>query len=150
MHYELHTEIDIDAPAEIVWDILSDLGQYSDWNPFIVSAAGKVEVGERLVNRMQNPGGKAMTLKPTVTEVDASQTFEWLGRLGLPGVFDGRHRFDLSTTPQGGTRLVHSEQFDGVLVRVMRKSIDTKTVKGFEDMNTALKTRAEAFVQSAS
>ncbi len=143
MRHELRTEITIDAPPETVWEMVTDLDQYAEWNPFIVSAAGEVAVGERLTNRMAPPEGKAMTFKPTVTEVDTGQTFEWLGRLGMPGVFDGRHRFDLSPTPDGGTRLVHSEKFSGVLVRFMRKSLDTQTRQGFEVMNTALKTRAE-------
>ena len=34
------------------------------------SAEGSVTAGERLVNRLEPPGGKAMTFKPTVTEVD--------------------------------------------------------------------------------
>jgi hypothetical protein len=143
MRHELHTEVTIDAPPETVWDMVTDLDQYSEWNPFIVSVAGEAKVGERLTNRMAPPEGKEMTFKPRVTEVDTAQTFEWLGRFGLPGVFDGRHRFDLSPTPEGGTRVVHSEQFSGILVRFMRKSLDTQTKQGFEAMNAALKTRAE-------
>jgi hypothetical protein len=143
MRHELHTEVTIDAPPETVWAVVTDVNQYSEWNPFIVTATGEAAVGERLINRMQPPGGKAMTFKPTVTEVDVDQTFEWLGRFGLPGVFDGRHRFELSPTPEGGTRVVHREEFSGVLVRFMRKSLDTQTKRGFEEMNTALKIRAE-------
>ncbi len=146
MKHELHTTVDIDAPIEVVWDILTDLEQYPDWNPFVVSAEGEVAVGARLRNRLQPPGGKAMTFKPTVTEVEMSRTFEWLGRLGLPGIFDGRHRFELEATPTGGTRLTHSEFFSGVLVRLMRKSLDNQTLAGFEAMNAALKARAEARV----
>ena len=40
MRHQLHTEIEIEAPADIVWDILTDLDHYEDWNPFIVSSAG--------------------------------------------------------------------------------------------------------------
>ena len=144
MQHQLHTEIDIDATPDTVWGILSDLGRYEDWNPFIVSAAGHVVVGEKLTNRLQPPGGKAMTFKPTVTAVEAGTTFEWLGRLGLPGVFDGRHRFELEAGPHGGTHLVHTEDFSGALVRFMRKSLDSRTLRGFEDMNVAVKARAEA------
>jgi len=69
--------------------------------------------------------------------------FEWLGRLVLPGLFDGRHRFEL--VPDGdGTRLVHTERFTGLLVPLLKKSLDTKTIAGFRAMNTALKARAEA------
>ena len=143
MHHELHSEIEIDAPPESVWQVLVDLDRYGEWNPFIVSAAGRVEVGERLTNRMQPPGGKALTFKPIVTVVEPTTTLEWLGRLGLPGIFDGRHRFDLAPNGRGGTRLTQSEQFDGILVRVMRRSLDTTTLAGFEAMNDALKRRAE-------
>jgi hypothetical protein len=150
MHHELHTEIDIGAPPEAVWEVLVDLDRYSDWNPFIVSAEGRPEVGERLTNRMQPPGGKGVTFKPTVTVVAPAVTFEWLGRLGLPGIFDGRHRFDLAPSETGGTLVTHSEQLDGILVRFLRKSLDTETLAGFEAMNAALKARVEATVGGAS
>ncbi|MFW2383151.1 MAG: SRPBCC family protein [Acidimicrobiales bacterium] len=144
MGHQLHTEIEIDATPETVWKILTDLDRYSEWNPFIIEAGGEVEVGARLINRLQPPGGRAMTIKPTVSAVESAKTFEWLGHLLVSGVFDGRHRFDLEATPAGGTRLVHSEQFNGILVRFLRKSLDTQTRDGFVAMNTALKTRAEA------
>jgi len=150
MHHELNTEINIDATPEHVWAVLTDLDAYADWNPFIVSAEGQAAVGERLTNRMQPPGGKGITFKPTVTAVEPGVSFEWLGRLGLPGIFDGRHRFDLAPNGNGGTRLIHSEELDGVLVRFMRTRLATETLAGFEAMNTALKARAEAAVGSAS
>lgn len=149
MKHQLETEIDISASPEAVWDVLTDLDRYSDWNPFVVSSQGTVAVGKRLTNRMQNPGGRAMTIKPTVTAADPGETFEWLGHLGLPGLFDARHRFELETTTNG-TRLVHSEHFKGLLVRFMRKMVDTDTRDGFHAMNAALKTRAEAAVGEAS
>ena len=91
---------------------------------------------------MQPPGGSAMTFKPTVTEVDPGVRFEWLGSLGIRGIFDGRHRFELSPT-QEGTRLIHSEEFTGVLVPFLKRFLDTKTRSGFVAMNESLKTRVE-------
>ena len=143
MQHVLRTTIDIDTPASVVWDVLTDLDAYPDWNPFIVSASGTVATGERLVNRVEPPGGRGMTFKPTVTEVEDGRTFEWLGRLGMPGIFDGRHRFELSER-DGRTTLEHSEEFSGILVRFMRKSLDRHSLDGFEAMNAALKERAEA------
>jgi hypothetical protein len=150
VHHELHTEIEIDAPIDAVWEVLTDLAAYPDWNPFIVSSEGRADVGERLTNRMHPPGGRAITFKPTVTVVEPGVTFEWLGRMGLPGIFDGRHRFALAASTRGGTRVTQSEQFDGVLVRFMRTSLDTKTVAGFDAMNAALKAHVEATVASPS
>jgi len=143
MTHELHTEIDIHAEPETVWAVLTDLAAYPDWNPFITSSDGDVVEGGRLVNRLEPPGGRPMTFKPTVTEVDDHHAFEWLGRLGVPGLFDGRHRFELVPTGDG-TRVIHTEHFRGVLVPMLKKGLDTHTVAGFEAMNRALKSRAEA------
>lgn len=150
MHHELHTEVEIAAPVEVVWEALTDLGAYQDWNPFIVSSQGRADVGERLTNRMQPAGGRGITFKPTVTVAEPPVTLEWLGRLGLPGIFDGRHRFDLAPSQNGGTLVTQSEQFDGILVRFMRTSLDTQTLAGFEAMNAALKARVETAAGSQS
>ena len=144
MHHELRTEVQIAAPIDAVWETLTDLTAYQDWNPFVVSAAGRAEAGQRLTVRMQPPSGRGVTLKPTVTVVEPVTAFEWLGHWGLPGVFDGRHRFDLAPSGDGGTLMSHREQFDGVLVRFMRSSLDVGTMAGLVAMNDALKARVEA------
>ena len=150
MIHHLHTEIEIDAPADVVWDVLTDLDGYSSWNPFVIEAGGSVAVGERLRNRLQPPGGRAMTFRPRVTEVEPARVFEWLGRLGSPRLFDGRHRFELVALDDHRTRLVQSEHFQGLFVRPMKRSLDTATLAGFDAMNEALKARAEARVGAAS
>ena len=143
MRHELNSEIEIDAPPNKVWEVLTDLDAYGHWNPFVTSATGTVAAGERLLNRMEPPGGRAMTFKPVVTEVTEGEVFEWTGRLGVPGLFDGRHRFELHETGSG-TRLVQDEYFTGILVRLLRKDLDDKTIRGFRAMNEALKQRCEA------
>lgn len=142
MRHRLETSIDIDATPAEVWHVLTDLHAYGEWNPFIVSAQGTVAVGEKLENRLQPLGGRPMTFRPKVTAVEPNRTFEWLGRLGVPRLFDGRHRFDLEPTPSG-TLLRHTEHFNGVLVRLMKKSLDGSTLTGFNAMNRALKNRVE-------
>ncbi len=39
-----HQEI-IDAPVEVVFRLISDLPNYPNWNPFLIIARGKVEMG---------------------------------------------------------------------------------------------------------
>lgn len=143
MKYELQTEITIDATPQTVWGVLTNLDQYPDWNPFVVSSEGAVEVGAKLVNRMVAPGGRAMTIKPTVTAVEEGRVYEWLGHLLVPGIFDGRHRFEIETTATA-TRFKQMEFFTGALVRPLRKMIDGSTHDGFIAFNDAIKARAES------
>lgn len=141
MRHRISAEVDIEAPPDAVWAQLTDLAGHADWNPFITSASGTPVVGQRLALRLQPPGGRALTIKPTVTEAVEGSVFEWLGHLGVPGLFDGRHRFELTPTPTG-THLVQSEAFSGVLVRPLRGFLDGGTLAGFRAMNDALRERA--------
>lgn len=138
----LHTEIHIDAPPEQVWAVLAGLTRYADWNPFIVEADGCVEAGARLRLRMSPPGGRAVTLKPRVTVVVDGQLFEWFGHVVVPGLFSGRHRFELHRTDTG-TRVVQGETFTGLLVPFLARSLDAHTLPGLVAMNDGLKARAE-------
>jgi hypothetical protein len=138
----LLTEIDIDATPAHVWAILVDLRRYSEWNPFIPEARGVVEVGGTLRLRMTPPGGRPATLKPRLTIVAPEETLEWVGSVGFPVLFAGRHRFELHGT-ETGTRLVQRETFTGVLVPFVAGSLDEHTLPGLVAMNDALKQRSE-------
>jgi hypothetical protein len=140
---ELRREVEIAATAERVWSVLVDFDAYPDWNPFIRSIHGICEPGDRLTVRIEPPGARAMTFKPTVLRVEPARELAWLGRVLLPGVFDGEHKFTIEQLDGGRSRLVQCERFSGVLVPVLGKAI-TATEHGFEAMNAALKKRSEA------
>ena len=76
-----------------------------------------LEVGERLDLTIHPPGGRAdMKFKPWVTAVEPHRYLEWLGHLGMPGIFDGRHSFTLTPMCGGRTLIQQSETFTGVLI----------------------------------
>jgi hypothetical protein len=142
MSKRLSTQVDIEATPERVWEVLTDLAAYPEWNPFIVRAAGDVAPGRRLTLRMQPVGGRAMTLRPRLVEVAVHRELRWRGKLVVPGLMDAEHAFVLQ--PQaGGTRLIHRETFRGVLVPFAAASLDRNTLPAFVAMNEALRRRAE-------
>src|SRR3546814_12277696 len=125
MAHELHTEIEIGAPPAVVWVVLTDLPAYPDWNPFITSSQGALAVGERLVHRLEPPGGRPITFKPTTTQIEDRRALSWLRRPLLPRLFDGRHRFEL--VPRGQVpRLLHLERLDSPHVRFTGHSLHTR------------------------
>jgi hypothetical protein len=141
---ELRTEIEIDAAPERVWTVLVDFSRHAEWNPFIRDIEGEPLEGERLSIRIEPPGGKAMRFRPTVLTAVPSQELRWLGRLGFPGIFDGEHIYTLGSLDSGErTRLIHREEFRGLLVPLFWKNLDAGTRRGFEEMNVALKKRVE-------
>lgn len=140
---EVRVEIEILAPASRVWDVLMDFDSFPDWNPFIQRASGKAEEGARLEVFLQPPKGIGITVKPTVVRVQQHREFRWLGHLLVSGIFDGEHYFLIEPIDDEKVRFVQGERFTGLLVPFFGKPI-SNAVKGFEEMNQALKERSEA------
>ena len=141
---EIHTEIEIHAHTERVWRVLIDFSSYPEWNPFVRRASGEVQVGARLHVFIQPSGGKAMSFQPTVLVAEPNRELRWLGHLWVPGLFDGEHSFRIEPLSDGRVRFVQKEQFRGLLVPLLTRMLDGDTRRGFEEMNRALKLRAES------
>ena len=140
---ELHRDIEIDAPPEAVWSVLTDTQRYGEWNPFVRSLSGHLTEGSTIEAQIAPPDGRTMTFKPTVLRATAARELRWLGRLFVPGIFDGEHRFLIEPLDGGRSRFIQSERFSGVLVRLLAGTL-RKTAAGFEQMNVALKREVEA------
>lgn len=136
------TAIDIDASADAIWRVLVDFNAYPEWNPFIRRIVGEAKVGARLEVTAQPEGRKAMTFKPTVRVAEPGRELRWLGRVLIPGIFDGEHAFIIEPRT-GGCRLRHEETFAGLLVPMFGAMLDD-TARSFAHLNEALKRRAEA------
>lgn len=129
---EIATEVEIAASATKVWEILIDLDRFSEWNPFISDAEGVVKESAYLKVHISPPGGKPMTFK-----------FRWLGRFLIPGLFDGEHIFEVKPLSENRSSLMQREEFRGLLVPLLWGRLDTRTRHGFNEMNAALKMKAE-------
>jgi hypothetical protein len=77
-----------------------------------------------------------------VVMAEPNKELRWLGRLGMPRLFDGQHIFELQ--PLGtSTRFVQREQFSGILLPFVVGMLRKETARGFNEMNGALRKRAE-------
>jgi len=140
---ELRSQIEIEAPAARVWQVLTDFAAYPEWNPFIRRVNGRPEVDEQLVVRMRPSGTKGMTFRPTVLKAEPNRQLRWLGHLLMPGLFDGEHVFEIEELDQDRVLFTQREIFRGLLVPLLARSLDRDTQRGFEEMNRALRERAE-------
>lgn len=139
------TEIEIAAPVDRVWVILTDFPSMGSWNPFIRSITGRLAAGERLDVQIAPPGRKPMRFRPVLLVVEAARELRWRGSVGVRGLLDGEHTFQLLKISDNRTRLLHAERFSGLLVPlIMRGALLDATRNGFVAMNEALKRRAEA------
>lgn len=136
---EIVTEVQINARPADVWKVLFANEQWSQWNPFITKSKGALVVGQKITNTMLMTGQKPMTFKPTVLKADPGKELRWLGRLPIPGLFQGEHYFQMESHGSG-TRFVQGELFRGLLIGMLNMD-DAR--KSFISLNEALKKRVE-------
>ncbi len=137
----LHAETEIDAPAELVWRVVSDLPSYEQWNPFIVRAAGELRVGARLDITIAAPGVRPATFRPRILDLEPGRLIRWKGQLWIPGLFDGRHALSVEDLGEGRSRFTTHEDVSGVLTPLLRKTMRASQ-QGFDEMAAALAGRA--------
>lgn len=140
----LHTEITISAPISTIWKVLTDFSHFPQWNPFIKSMeCSDFAVGKKLKATMCPPNSKPMVFSPKITQIKKNQIFAWKGKLLVAGLFDGEHIFELIQVSDHEVLFIHRENFSGILVPFLWKSLQTNVKDGFEQMNKALKERSE-------
>ena len=139
---ELRTQIIIDASPEKVWQVLTDLDKYPEWNPFICHAIGKAETG-KTVDIDFRPDGKGLKLHCTVARFELNRELSWKYHAMHPMLFRGEHIFTIEPLGEKRIRFIDREEFHGLLVFTQAKDIDTNTKRGFEAMDKALKARIE-------
>jgi hypothetical protein len=140
---EIRTKIEIDASAEIVWRILTDFQSFPEWNPFIQRIEGQIKKGENIDVFLKLPGKKGMRFRPRLLTVEPGKELRWIGRLGIPGIFDGEHIFSIETVEEDKIHFIQREKFSGLLSSVLLRSIASPTTQAFKEMNEALKRRSE-------
>lgn len=132
----IETSIIIQSRIEDIWELLTAFNQYAIWNPFIISIKGKLNKNEKLEVVIHPPNSSSMKFKPTLIELKPNQELSWKGKLFIPGIFDGEHRFELELLTDGKILFKQSEIFSGVLVPFMNLN---NVKKGFEAMNNKMK-----------
>jgi hypothetical protein len=140
---EVRSEIEINSYPESVWRILIDFAAYDKWNPFINKIIGPPTEGSKIDIYIETPSGKNRKYSPRITKVEEGRELRWFGKSSLPGFLNAEHIFTIEELQPERVRFIQSELFDGLLTRVFGKGVDTDIRQGFQDMNDALKKRAE-------
>jgi len=139
----LDASIEIDAPAERVWDVLRDTASYGEWNPFVTAVAGELREGADLKVTIRAPGRKPVTFAARVKRLAPGRELRWRGRWFLPGLFDGDHALTVESLGEDRARFRTREEVTGLLLPLLGKAM-RQSQAGFEEMCRAVRTRAES------
>ena len=133
---EAVTRIVIPASPEQVWAALRDLANYPQWNPVLRLRPWSGDA--------PSVGGRAWlslyvlplpVVVPVKFESASRERLCWSG--GAWGIMRGTHYFELHEV-EGGTELVHGEEFRGLLVPLAWPLLEPQLQKLYSGLNEAL------------
>ena len=144
LKFLIETDIVISAPTQSVWNVLTDISKYAEWNPFIPYAQGDLNLGSKISILIHPLGIKNQKYKVKITDLNRPRVFSWRGHFLVPGLIDGNHTFELASLSERETKLIHREVFTGALVPFVWKSFIIPRLKpGFGALNESLKQYVE-------
>jgi hypothetical protein len=128
----------IDAPAETVWDLLTNPSGYANWNRSVISIEGSMTAGRTI--KLVSIASPKRTFKLKVVSMDAPRRMVWASGMPL-GLFKGTRTYLLE--PEGTcTEFSITEEFTGPLSGLVARSIPDLT-DSFNQFADGLKTAAE-------
>jgi uncharacterized protein YndB with AHSA1/START domain len=129
-------EIDIAAPVETVWKVLTAIDRWPSWNPDVKSVAID---GPAVEGTPFHWKAGPSTISSTVTHVERPRLIAWTGRtLGIRAI----HVWTFEEA--GGSTFVRTEEsYEGLVARVLRRPLQKTLDKALADVVRHLKAVAE-------
>jgi hypothetical protein len=143
MAFVIDDSVHIDAPAELVWRVLTDFEKYGEWNPFCFECSttlvpgGPISMRERLVARRETVQREVIRSHTPGVEFSHTMNPAPLGAL--------RSLRSHTVTPLGAERCRYSSYFElnGWLHPVIAVMLGAAFKRGFGSMTAGLVRRAE-------
>jgi hypothetical protein len=135
--------IGVQAPAEVIWDIIYDIDDWGAWNPLYTEASGTIRIGETVTMTAVLAGMAPRKLTGTVLEWVPNEQLHYLVK-ALGGLVVSTRYVEIEQLASESCIVSNGEIMGGLLGPTMARSLGGKVYRGFRDMNEALKARAEA------
>ena len=129
-------EIEIDAPIEVVWNVLTAIDNWPTWNPDVKSVSLGGPVAEGTTFRWKAGPG---TITSTLVRLDRPRLIAWSGQtLGIRAI----HGWHLEGR-DGATHVRTEESYSGLVARMFRRPLRKVLERTLRDSVHSLKREAE-------
>ncbi len=143
MGFVIDLSREIDAPPPVVWDVVTNLAAYPEWNPFVVACRSGLKAGDPIVMQVR--------LFPWFTQSQTEAVFEHVpqARLcygltgGRAGAIVSRRCHEIAAGTAGRTHYRSRFELSGWFSPVVAAMLGSRLEHGFRSMTDALQKRAE-------
>ena len=140
---EVRTDpIRINAPIDVVWDVLTDVEHYGKWNPFTPQARTDFTIGS-LVHLRVRMGLETMTITETLCAYEKHRLIAWSKAFGTRWLLFTVREQHLEPLSETSCCYHNTERLTGVLAPIVYLCFGGYMRRGFNDVAEGLKRYAE-------
>ena len=142
--FEVRTDrIQINAPIDFVWDVLTAVEKYGEWNPFTPQVRTDFKIGSpaHLLVRM---GPSRMKITESVSAFDEPRLIAWSKEFGTLRLLFAMREQHLEPVTETSCSYYNTDRLTGVLAPLVLLCFGGYMRRGFNDAGLGLKRYAEA------
>lgn len=141
---KIESRVGITAPAEVVWEAVSNLADWHEWNPLYRQASGALRIGEKLHLTLAMPDEPERDLSPTIVDWVPNEQILWTETVARGWIKAVRYIEIEALTPESCI-FSNGEQYNGFIVPYwLNKTRRRARRKAFASLSEAVKERADA------
>lgn len=144
--------IEIDAPASVVWQVLTDLDAYGEWNPLCPVADSTLEIGAPLNMTLTDfvNVGQTYPWVEYICAVVPERLISWELRATADNPDEARRDQVIEATSETSCTYYSTDAFLGETAEKVMAEHGAWVKQSFEDSGRAIKARAEALFAARS
>ncbi|RMI33341.1 SRPBCC domain-containing protein [Nocardia stercoris] len=143
MAFVLDHSVHIDAPAQTVWDVLTDFAAYAEWNPFCLSCEATLAPGAPIDMTVKLIAGREVRQREWIHTVNPGTGFGYSMKPYPAGALRSLRTHTITPQGDGSCRYDSHFEIDGWLRPVVTSIMGPALRSGFAAMTAAVKDRAE-------
>jgi len=136
--------VEIDAPRELVWAVLTDYEKYPEWNPYTVKVETTLELGTPIVLYLPDPAKPGETFRNVewLSVIDAPHHLQYNTGTEIPGIHAIRDQW-VEDLGDGRSAYRTTDVFTGEIAQLVFDTQGEWVRNGFNAVARTLKARVE-------
>ena len=143
MSFAIDRTVEIDAPADVVWQVLTDGASYGEWNPFVLECSSTFEPGSPIDMKVVLVGPPKKQ-REFIHSFTAGVEFSYRMKPAPLGLLRSERSHTLTSLPDGRTRYDSHFELFGPVSPIVAGLLGRALQKGFGGMTDAVKSRSES------
>lgn len=146
MSFVIEHNLEVDAPPELVWEVITDLDRYGQWNPFVHECRSTLKPGDP-IHMVVQIGNGTRRQEEIIQDYREGEGFSYHMKPAPMGALSSFRTHRIAPGADAQTRYHSRFQLDGWLAPVVRGILGAKLEAGFGGMSRGVRDRAQALAK---